>query len=92
MNDPVVETMAEVRSHLADVIDRAHRDETPTIISRRGRQEAVVLDLQAYRDLRQLAEQVEEAWLNRLADEAEAEGREGSITLEEMAALLRSQP
>lgn len=92
MNDPVVESMAEVRSHLADVIDRAHRDETPTIITRRGKQEAVVLDLQEYRELRQLAEQAEDAWLNRLADEAEAEGLEGSITLEEMATRLRSQP
>lgn len=31
----------------------------------------------------------EEAWLNRLADEAEAEGTEGSVSLEEMTALLR---
>lgn len=90
MNDPVVESMAEVRSHLADVIDRAHREETPTIITRRGKQEAVVLDLREYRELRQLAEQAEDAWLGRLADEAEAEGMEGSITLEEMAARLRS--
>lgn len=34
----------------------------------------------------------EDAWLNRLADEAEAEGREGSISLEEMAALLGADP
>jgi hypothetical protein len=40
--------------------------------------------------LRRLAEEAEEGWLNRLADEAEAEGTEGSVSLEEMAALLRS--
>jgi hypothetical protein len=30
----------------------------------------------------------EEAWLNELADEAEAEGTEEYVSLEEMAALL----
>jgi prevent-host-death family protein len=90
MSDPVVESMAEVRSHLADVIDRAGRDQTPTIITRRGKQEAIVVDIQEYQRLRQIAEQSEEAWLNRLADEAEAEGTEGSVSLEEMAAILRA--
>jgi prevent-host-death family protein len=90
MSDPVVESMAEVRSHLADVIDRARRDQTPTIITRRGKQEAVVVDIQEYQHLRHIAEHAEEAWLNRLADEAEAEGMEGSVSLEEMAALLRT--
>ncbi|WP_231647459.1 type II toxin-antitoxin system Phd/YefM family antitoxin [Planomonospora sphaerica] len=91
MSEPVIESMAEVRSHLADVIGRARRDATPTIITRRGRQEAVVIDIQEYQRLRDLAEQVEEAWLNRLADEAESEDTEGSVSLEEMAALLRDQ-
>ncbi|POM26185.1 hypothetical protein BTM25_05740 [Actinomadura rubteroloni] len=90
MNEPVVESMADVRAHLADVIDRARREDTPTIITRRGRQEAVVLDVQEYRRLREVAESAEEAWLNRLADEAESEGTEGSVSLEEMAALLRA--
>lgn len=90
MRDPVVESMAEVRSHLADVIDRARREETPTIITRRGKHEAVVIDIQEYQRLRQIAEEAEEAWLNRLADEAESEGTEGSVSLEEMAAMLRA--
>ncbi|MDX3507811.1 type II toxin-antitoxin system Phd/YefM family antitoxin [Streptomyces caniscabiei] len=90
MSEPVIESMAEVRSHLADVIDRAHREETPTIITRRGKQEAVVIDVQEYRRLREIAENAEEAWLNQLADEAESEGMEGSVSLEEMAALLRT--
>jgi len=90
MSEPVIASMAEVRSHLADVIDRARRDETPTIITRRGRQEAVVIDILEYQRLSRLAEQAEESWLNRLADEAESEGIEGSVSLEEMAALLRA--
>jgi hypothetical protein len=40
--------------------------------------------------LRELAERTEDAWLNRLADDAEAEGKKDAISLEEMAALLRS--
>jgi prevent-host-death family protein len=90
MSEPIIESMAEVRSHLADVIDRAHREETPTIITRRGKQEAVVIDIEEYQRLRRIAADAEEAWLNRLADEAEGEGAEGSVSLEEMAALLRA--
>ncbi|MCC9309496.1 type II toxin-antitoxin system Phd/YefM family antitoxin [Kitasatospora sp. RB6PN24] len=90
MSEPVIESMAEVRSHLADVLDRARRDETPTIITRRGKEEAVVIDIREYRRLSRLAEAAEESWLNRLADDAEAEGLEGSVSLEEMAALLRA--
>lgn len=91
MSEPVIESMAEVRSHLADVIDRARRDETPTIITRRGKPEAVVIDVNEYQHLRHLAEQSEESWLNELADEAESEGTEGSVSLEEMAALIRAR-
>ncbi|CAL9292486.1 hypothetical protein SUDANB148_02045 [Streptomyces sp. SudanB148_2056] len=90
MSEPVIESMAEVRGHLADVIDRARREETPTIITRRGKQEAVVIDIEEYQRLRRIAEDAEESWLNRLADEAESEGLEGSVSLEEMAAMLRT--
>ncbi|MGW4895485.1 type II toxin-antitoxin system Phd/YefM family antitoxin [Kitasatospora sp. NPDC004240] len=83
--------MAAARSHLADVLDRARRDGTPTIITRRGRAEAVVIDIREYRRLTTLAETAEESWLNQLTDEAEAEGTEGSVSLEEMAALLRER-
>ncbi|MDH6112150.1 uncharacterized protein YbjQ (UPF0145 family) [Kitasatospora sp. MAP12-15] len=49
-----------------------------------------MIDIHEYQRLGRLAEQAEEAWLNRLADEAESEGAEGSVSLEEMFALLRS--
>ncbi|MDJ0461469.1 type II toxin-antitoxin system Phd/YefM family antitoxin [Streptomyces sp. H27-C3] len=90
MSEPVVESMAEVRSHLADAIDRARRDATPTVITRRGKEEAVLVDIDEYRRLRHLAELSEDAWLNQLADEAEAEGTDDSVSLEQMAAQLRS--
>ncbi len=91
MSEPVVESMAEVRSHLADAIDRARREGIPTIITRRGKQEAVVIDIEEYQRLRRLADEAEDAWLNKLADEAESEGTEGSVSLEEMAAILRDE-
>jgi prevent-host-death family protein len=90
MTEPVIESMAEARSHFADVIDRARRDGVPTIITRRGKQEVVVIDVDAYRRLHEIAERAEDAWLNRLADEAESEGTDGSVSLEEMAALIRA--
>ncbi|MFF7242460.1 type II toxin-antitoxin system Phd/YefM family antitoxin [Embleya sp. NPDC008237] len=90
MSEPVTASMAEVRSHLADVLDRARRDETPTIITRRGKEEAIVIDIDEYRRLRLLADGVEDSWLDTLADESESEGVEGSVSLEGMAALLRS--
>ncbi|WP_228447068.1 type II toxin-antitoxin system Phd/YefM family antitoxin [Streptomyces paludis] len=92
MNEPVTASMAEVRSNLADAIDRARREDTPTVITRRGKEEAVLVDIDEYRRLRRIAEHSEEAWLNQLADEAESEGTAGSVSLEEMADLLRSHP
>ncbi|WP_344963301.1 type II toxin-antitoxin system Phd/YefM family antitoxin, partial [Streptomyces thioluteus] len=71
MSEPVIKSMAEVRSHLADAIDRARREDTPTVITRRGKEEAVLIDIDEYRRLRQLEERAEDAWLNRLADDAE---------------------
>ncbi|MGW0395515.1 hypothetical protein ACWDYJ_32500 [Streptomyces sp. NPDC003042] len=41
--------------------------------------------------LRRLAGAAEDAWLNGLADEAEGEGTEGTVSLEEMAAILRDE-
>ena len=49
-----------------------------------------MIDIHEYQRLRQIAEDTEEAWLNQLADEAESEGTEGSVSLEEMAAALRA--
>ena len=89
MSEPVIESMAEVRGHLADGIDPARREETPTI-TRCGKQEAIVIDIEEYQRLRRIAEDAEESWRNRLADEAESEGMEGAVSLEEMAAMLRT--
>lgn len=88
MGEPVVATMSEVRRHLADTIDRARHDRTPTFITQRGKTTAVLLDADEYRRLLEVERAAEDAWLHRLADEAEEEGREGSVSLEEMAREL----
>ncbi|MFE6308519.1 type II toxin-antitoxin system Phd/YefM family antitoxin [Nocardiopsis sp. NPDC057823] len=85
MSEPVTATMSEVRRHLADTIDRARHDHTPTFITQRGRTTAVLIDADEYRRLLAIEEAAEAEWLNRLADEAEREGREPSVSLEEMA-------
>ncbi|KAK1182682.1 prevent-host-death family protein [Streptomyces sp. NBS 14/10] len=81
MSDPAVESMAEVRSHLADVIDSARREEN---------RRSSPVDIPEYQRLRRIAKDGEDAWLSRLADEAESEGTEGSVSLEEMAALFHA--
>ncbi|WP_407838713.1 type II toxin-antitoxin system prevent-host-death family antitoxin [Streptomyces sp. DSM 116496] len=91
MSEPVIESMIEVGSHLAGAVDRAHREGVPTIITRDGTQEAVVIGIEEYRQLRRLADEAEDAWLNRLADEAERAGAAGAATLDEMAAVLRHE-
>lgn len=90
MTEPAIEPVTEVRKHLSEIIDRACRHETPTIIMRRGRSEAVLLGVEDYHRLCETAERSEDEWLNRLADQAESEGTEGSVPMDQMAALLRS--
>lgn len=50
-----------------------------------------MIDKHEYQRLRVLEDQVEESWLNRLAEKAESEGMEGSVSLEEMAAQVRAR-
>ncbi|MFF7457551.1 type II toxin-antitoxin system Phd/YefM family antitoxin [Kitasatospora sp. NPDC008115] len=51
--EPVVESSSAVRRHLAAVVERAGRG-TPTIITRRGRQEAVLIGAAEYRWLKRV--------------------------------------
>ncbi|MGW9303006.1 type II toxin-antitoxin system Phd/YefM family antitoxin [Streptomyces cyaneofuscatus] len=91
MTEPATEPVTEVRKHLSETIDRACRHETPTIITRRGQSEAVLPGIEEYHRLCEAAERSEDEWLNRLADQAESEGTEGSVPTEQMATLLRSE-
>ena len=91
MGEPQIATMSEVRRHLADTIDRARHERTPTFITQRGRTTAVLLDAEEYNRLLEVERAAEDAWLHNLADEAEEEGRKGSLSLEEVARELAQE-
>lgn len=57
---------------------------------RGSRQTTHLLGIDEYHRLCEAAERSEDEWLNRLADQAESEGTEGAVPMEQMAALLRS--
>jgi prevent-host-death family protein len=44
-----VESVRDVRAHLAEVVERADRDDTPTVITRRGRRVAAVVSTEVLR-------------------------------------------
>ena len=56
MSEPI-ESIREVREHLADVVDRADRDDEPTVITRRGKQVAAVVPIDVLRKYQQYEEQ-----------------------------------
>ncbi|PDP86212.1 prevent-host-death family protein [Glycomyces fuscus] len=84
-------TLPEVGRHLASAIDRACREHAPPLITRRGRTVAVLLDADEYRRLLEVEQAAEDTWLDRLVDEAEEEGREGSVSPEKMERELDRQ-
>lgn len=92
MSESVTATMSEVRRHFADAIERARHEHTPTFVTQRGKVTAAIVDADEYRRLLRLEQAAEDEWLNRLADESEREGREHTITLEEMARELAQGP
>jgi prevent-host-death family protein len=57
MSEPPVESIREVREHLADVVDRADRDDEPTVITRRGKKVAAVVPIDMLRKFQQYEEQ-----------------------------------
>ncbi len=49
--------VSEARNHLAELIDSTRRSGDPVIVTRRGRRVAVILDHEAYEQLREDAEE-----------------------------------
>ena len=54
-----------VRAHLAEVVERADRDDVPTVITRRGKQVAAVVSIEVLRKYQEW----EEREINRIIDE-----------------------
>ncbi|MFC8423859.1 type II toxin-antitoxin system Phd/YefM family antitoxin [Streptomyces sp. NPDC057236] len=65
MTQMPIESIRDVRAHLAEVVERADRDDTPTVITRRGRQVAAVVSIEVLRRYQAW----EEREINRLIDE-----------------------
>lgn len=59
------ESIRDVRAHLADVVERADRDDQPTVITRRGKEVAAVVSIDVLRKYQQW----EEREINRIVDE-----------------------
>lgn len=60
-----IETIRDARAHFAEVVDRADRDDIPTVITRRGKEVAAVVSIDVLRKYQQW----EEREINRIIDE-----------------------
>jgi prevent-host-death family protein len=66
MSQPLpMESIRDVRAHLAEVVERADRDDVPTVITRRGKQVAAVVSIDVLRKYQEW----EEREINRIIDE-----------------------
>ncbi|MFI0777939.1 type II toxin-antitoxin system Phd/YefM family antitoxin [Streptomyces sp. NPDC021212] len=58
------ESIRNVRAHLAEVVERADKDDVPTVITRRGKQVAAVVSIEVLRKYQEW----EEREINRIID------------------------
>ncbi|WP_030903465.1 type II toxin-antitoxin system Phd/YefM family antitoxin [Streptomyces sp. NRRL F-5126] len=66
MTQPLpMESIRDVRAHLAEVVERADREDVPTVITRRGKEVAAVVSI----DVLKKYQQWEEREINRVIDE-----------------------
>ena len=88
MSEAPSESIRDLRAHLAEVVERADRDDQPTVITRRGKPVAAVVPIEAFRRYQEW----EERELNRIVDERMAD-RAGAVPLEDVIAetLARSE-
>lgn len=73
MTQMPIESIRDVRAHLADVVERADRDDVPTVITRRGKQVAAVVSIGVLRKYQEW----EEREINRIIDERMADPAPG---------------
>jgi len=75
------QSIRDLRAHLAEVVERADRDDQATVITRRGRPVAAVVSIDVLRKYQEW----EERELNRIIDERMAD-RAGAVPLEDVIA------
>jgi len=89
MTQPLpVESIRDVRAHLAEVVERADRDDIPTVITRRGNEVAAVVSIDVLRKYLMW----EEREINRIIDQRMASSAPG-IPIEDIMreTLARSE-
>jgi prevent-host-death family protein len=88
MSELPSESVRGVRSHLADVVDRADRDDQATVITRRGKPVAAVVPIEVLRKYQEW----EEREINRIVDER-MPSRSAAIPMEDVIqeTLARSE-
>lgn len=87
MSEMQVETIRQVRDHIADVVERADREDSPTVITRRGREVAAVVPI----DLLRRYQQFEEQEIMRIVRERMSNPAQG-IPMEEVMAEILDGP
>ncbi|MEU0236448.1 type II toxin-antitoxin system Phd/YefM family antitoxin [Nocardiopsis sp. NPDC006198] len=87
MSEMQVESIRQVRDHIADVVDRADREDLPTVITRRGREVAAVVPIDMFHRYQQLEEQE----IMRMVDERMANPAPG-IPMEQVMAEILERP
>jgi prevent-host-death family protein len=88
MSELPTESIRDLRAHLAEVVERADRDDQATVITRRGKPVAAVVSMEVLRKYQEW----EERELNRIIDERMAD-RSRPVPLEDVIAetLARSE-
>src|SRR5215204_1489654 len=81
MSELPTESIRDLRAHLAEVVERADRDDQATVITRRGKPVAAVVSIEVLRKYQEW----EERELNRIIDERMAD-RSARIPLEDVIA------
>lgn len=88
MSELPTESIRDLRAHLAEVVERADRDDQATVITRRGKPIAAVVSIEVLRKYQEW----DERELNRIIDERIAD-RSAGVPLEDVIAetLARSE-
>lgn len=81
MSELPTESIRDLRAHLAEVVERADRDDQATVITRRGKPVAAVVSIDVLRKYQDW----EESELNRIIDERMAD-RSNRVPLEDVIA------
>ncbi|MFC9087074.1 type II toxin-antitoxin system Phd/YefM family antitoxin [Nocardiopsis dassonvillei] len=87
MSEMQVESIRQVRDHIADVVDRADREDSPTVITRRGKEVAAVVPI----DLLRRYQRFEEQEILRMVRER-MDNPEPDIPMEQVMAEIMEGP